>query len=234
LVVGDTAFQEKSLGRMEEVTRKGRTILFVCHNLGAVKALCPNLIYLEKGKIKYIGDTEMALKMYLQEKVTISKSRVPVVSVFNPRKRAQFLSVHTYAVDGSKQQTFSHDESVHVWIKVAVNATMYKASLGLKLYNSDLVTILASNDFEPDGISLLSSTSGVLEVQARIPSNLLVAGKYLFGAEISAQVTKNLTRVIAKLEYISEFETLDNGSMFARMNLPWQDLIHPQIVWEKL
>lgn len=65
LAVGDEEFQKKSLSKMEEVTKqKGRTILFVSHNLDMVKRLCKKSILLDKGKIIACGNTEQVIKRY--------------------------------------------------------------------------------------------------------------------------------------------------------------------------
>lgn len=55
LSVGDAMFQKKSLGKMQEVSRKGRTVLFVSHNMGAVRALCSRALLIEDGKLKKQG-----------------------------------------------------------------------------------------------------------------------------------------------------------------------------------
>lgn len=55
LAVGDVAFQAKSLGKMSEVARGGRTVLFVSHNMGAINALCDKAVWIEKGRIMQIG-----------------------------------------------------------------------------------------------------------------------------------------------------------------------------------
>jgi lipopolysaccharide transport system ATP-binding protein len=55
LAVGDVSFQAKSLGKMSEVARGGRTVLFVSHNMAAINALCDKTIWIEKGHIAQIG-----------------------------------------------------------------------------------------------------------------------------------------------------------------------------------
>ena len=66
LAVGDAEFQKKCLGKMEEVTQaKGRTILFVSHNMAAIQRLCSKTIWLEKGKVKMFGETEEVVNHYL-------------------------------------------------------------------------------------------------------------------------------------------------------------------------
>jgi lipopolysaccharide transport system ATP-binding protein len=67
LAVGDAEFQKKCLGKMEEVTRTGgRTILFVSHNMSAVKKLCKNSVLLAKGRVAMVGDTDTVIDTYLK------------------------------------------------------------------------------------------------------------------------------------------------------------------------
>src|ERR1700680_1137879 len=65
LAVGDAAFQRKCLGKMSDVARQGRTILFVSHNMAAVQQLTHSCLVLEAGKMIYHGPTETALSKYL-------------------------------------------------------------------------------------------------------------------------------------------------------------------------
>ena len=65
LAVGDAEFQKKCMRKMEDVSKSGRTILFVSHNMGAIKQLCEKSILLENGKIIYISDTISTLNKYM-------------------------------------------------------------------------------------------------------------------------------------------------------------------------
>lgn len=64
LAVGDVDFQRKCLNRMDEVAHEGRTVLFVSHNMGAVRSLCTKGIYLDQGKIQEAGDLSACIKRY--------------------------------------------------------------------------------------------------------------------------------------------------------------------------
>jgi lipopolysaccharide transport system ATP-binding protein len=66
LAVGDVSFQRKCLGKMDEVSQQGRTVLFVSHNMGLIQTLCQRGIYLEKGKISRMGTISDAVDAYLQ------------------------------------------------------------------------------------------------------------------------------------------------------------------------
>ena len=65
LAVGDSAFQKKCLGKMSSVARHGRTVLFVSHNMGAVKDLCSRAIWLDNGVIAADGDVDSVVRSYL-------------------------------------------------------------------------------------------------------------------------------------------------------------------------
>lgn len=66
LAVGDSAFQKKCLGKMDEVARGGRTVLFVSHNMSAVQSLCSHAVLLEEGRVAAIGEPQPVLARYLQ------------------------------------------------------------------------------------------------------------------------------------------------------------------------
>jgi lipopolysaccharide transport system ATP-binding protein len=66
LAVGDAAFQKKCLGRMGEVAQGGRTILFVSHNMGAIRSLCPRVVWIEAGRIAEDGKSEQIISDYLK------------------------------------------------------------------------------------------------------------------------------------------------------------------------
>lgn len=68
LAVGDAEFQKKCLGKMEDVTGEGRTVLFVSHNMGAIEKLCNLSLLLNQGKVEYIGNTEDTIQIYLKHR----------------------------------------------------------------------------------------------------------------------------------------------------------------------
>jgi lipopolysaccharide transport system ATP-binding protein len=65
LAVGDAEFQKKCLGKMGEVARSGRTVLFVSHNMAAVENLCPRCVLLKHGTVEFDGPTTQTLPLYL-------------------------------------------------------------------------------------------------------------------------------------------------------------------------
>ena len=76
LAVGDAEFQKKCLGKMNEVSKSGRTVLFVSHDMNAIEQLCSKTIILQKGKLKAYGDTHQLINAYLNEDNNYEKSNV--------------------------------------------------------------------------------------------------------------------------------------------------------------
>jgi lipopolysaccharide transport system ATP-binding protein len=66
LAVGDVAFQRKCLGRIGEVAADGRTVLFVSHNMGAIRSLCTKGLVLDGGKVAYAGDIGKSVETYFK------------------------------------------------------------------------------------------------------------------------------------------------------------------------
>lgn len=69
LSVGDAEFQKKCLGKMENVAKTGRTVLFVSHNMTAVQSLCTKSIQLKNGKVERIGETSEVINNYLTNEI---------------------------------------------------------------------------------------------------------------------------------------------------------------------
>ncbi|MES9899037.1 MAG: polysaccharide ABC transporter ATP-binding protein [Sedimenticola sp.] len=78
LAVGDLQFQKKCLGKMQDVSRQGRTVLFVSHNMSAVENLCTKGVLLNQGRVAHRGDVAETIKIYI--KSTHDSSRCPLGS----------------------------------------------------------------------------------------------------------------------------------------------------------
>src|SRR6185312_11731511 len=61
---GDMAFQKKCLGKMSEVSRSGRTVLFVSHNMATVLNLCEKVAVFDRGRLTFLGDCEQGVRRY--------------------------------------------------------------------------------------------------------------------------------------------------------------------------
>lgn len=105
LAVGDAEFQKKAIGKMQDISKgEGRTVLFVSHNMAAVKNLCTRAIVLKSGTVAFSGGVENAIKFYLEGANTVT-----VASKFKDRKGSGLVKVEEIEVYGknktSKPQT---------------------------------------------------------------------------------------------------------------------------------
>ena len=94
LAVGDAEFQKKAIGKMQDVSRgEGRTVLFVSHNMGAVKNLCKRGIVLDQGQVAFDGDVEEAVNYY--------------TGIYRLTERNELISRITKTVEGLSIQNIS-------------------------------------------------------------------------------------------------------------------------------
>lgn len=103
LAVGDIAFQRKCLGKMDEVAKQGRTVLFVSHNMGVIQALCQRGIFLNHGKVSSDGPIAETVDVYLQ---TLEQSVMENLAERTDRKGVgQVRLIQVELFDGSNQSS---------------------------------------------------------------------------------------------------------------------------------
>ena len=90
LAVGDAAFQRKCMGKMDEVSRQGRTILFVSHQMNQLRRLCTKCLWLDGGKLIATGPTAAILNAYEQSLLNVSHAAATI----RPHEKARFLRWH--------------------------------------------------------------------------------------------------------------------------------------------
>ncbi|MCX7917804.1 MAG: ABC transporter ATP-binding protein [bacterium] len=120
LAVGDISFQKKCLGKMDSITKEGRTVLFVSHNMSAIRALCEKVIWLEKGKIEKIGRSDEITREY--EEKFIQKYGISPVRIRNDQeikyKKFYFKKVEIYDENGNLKTGFKFDEKIILHIEL--------------------------------------------------------------------------------------------------------------------
>jgi len=115
LAVGDISFQQKCLGKMEEVTKEGRTVLFVSHNMGAIRSLCEKVIWLENGKIKKEGDANAVTIEYEETLLKYGGGLTPIRIRNNEEiknKEFYFKKVEIFDENGKQKVGFKYNEKI--------------------------------------------------------------------------------------------------------------------------
>jgi len=178
LAVGDAQFQKKCLGKMEDATREeGRTILFVSHNMGAVRSLCNRSIVLENGTINYDGDVHSAVDKYYLGK-DLNKSFVTWDPAGAPSTPSASMIEAGLLSDskpiGSEVPT---ELPIQIYIKFIVKKEA-KIGTSLILNNSEGQMIFISiSNHEPNWHGKIRP-KGIYLSTCEIPPNFLASGRY--------------------------------------------------------
>jgi lipopolysaccharide transport system ATP-binding protein len=175
--VGDAEFQKKCLGRMGElVGEKGRTILFVSHNMGAVRSLCQHVVWLDQGHVKMIGPTAEVVESYFRLSEGGSGGRIDVRDLVRPQWLSQRLKIESVELNGGK--AVYHGEELRVEFKIEVCANTDGVALGLGLTTMDGTRIITiDSDLGGDRRSLARGNR--ITVEFSIDQLQLNPGRYL-------------------------------------------------------
>lgn len=177
LAVGDASFQRKCLGKMDDVAKDGRTVLFVSHNMGAITRLCQRAIWLDEGKVVMDGVSNEVVNGYNAQFLTVRpKWKRPDVA--KSENEFAFLSV---AVRNQKQEqcgVFSGDEPISIEVNYLVRRALAGCQIGSRIYNSEGLVIFTTSDADGSGTSALPKEPGLYKSSFQIPPNFLAPGTY--------------------------------------------------------
>jgi len=229
LAVGDVNFQNKSMAKMNEVTRGGRTILFVSHNMAAVRALCQEAIYLDHGRVQFHGAVDETIEHYLAS--GRDQSQRQFHAEVDPQKQLQFLDVHLTDEAGNATSRLPHDQPFVVHIRLHVRVPQYRLRPALAVLDGQLDTVLNAYDFDPNHQPGGMLAPGTYSYHVRVPAPLLVPGHYRLSLAMTRSFGKS-SRAFARLEHICPFEIFDNGSERARAFIRWRGRVAPALQWE--
>jgi len=175
LAVGDAGFQKKCLGKMGDVAKGGRTILFVSHNLPAIKRICSRGIVLENGFISFDGETDTAVQKY---KGTIQDKWF---AIFQPNNQ-KAIRINRLEICASNDtlETGEIDTADGVLIKVRydVNRAITGAHAFLRIHTDDGETLLSTSDADVLPSRLGLREPGQYNCQICIPPRILGEGSY--------------------------------------------------------
>jgi lipopolysaccharide transport system ATP-binding protein len=172
LAVGDAAFQKKCLGKMGNVSRQGRTILFVSHNMTALQKLCTRVVWLNGGQVMDAGDPRKVIDHYLQTNAVANLEAMWEDNLTAPgNERVRLRSVRVLPqTDPGEPITVHAPLRIEFIYQNHVPGTVLNVSMNLN--NMEEVCVFSSvSDFSPRPAGLIRHT-------VTIPGDLLNAGSY--------------------------------------------------------
>ncbi len=175
LAVGDAAFQRKCLGKMGEVAKGGRTVLFVSHNLGAVRSLCSRVLWLDEGGLSMTGLPPAIIDSYL--KLMLAPSSPVLALDSSPRRPGFGDRFRLRNVEFNGGGPLLHGEPLSVRIHYVVRGEVHGVSLGFGFSTLDGVRLI-SIDSDLLGIRRDLSKDAHGFAEAKVESLLLQPGHY--------------------------------------------------------
>jgi lipopolysaccharide transport system ATP-binding protein len=125
LAVGDAEFQAKCLGKMKDVADKGRTVLFVSHNMGAVADLCTRAILLQNGRLTLDGPTDDVIRTYVKQNMKVGLNDASALNDPTVRRgtgEARFEAIKMNNAEGLEKNEFQKGETIKFNQKVRIHA----------------------------------------------------------------------------------------------------------------
>jgi lipopolysaccharide transport system ATP-binding protein len=192
LAVGDAEFQKRCLGRMGEVAREGRTVLFVSHNMQAVRRLCERAILLESGKLVADGDVEHVVRRYLAsvDSPELGRRRWDDPSERPGDDLCRLVEVRVTDETDNPATSFFSSKPIHVTIEFDLSAFDTAFIAGFDLATVDGVTVFRSyhTDLAEDEVPPL--TLGRNALRCVIPPGLLNSGRFMLNLRFSLHWTR--------------------------------------------
>ncbi len=215
LAVGDAEFQKKCLGKMEDVSKSGRTILFVSHNITSLQSICKMGLLLIDGKANEIVPIEVVAKQYIHGENALLRAELLVPKI-NSDKEAAITSARLLNRELNLNQRFKTYEDVVVevcWINKSATAV----TPNLMLLNSNNQTVMVALDTPVDWSGQKKSKPGKYVSHFIIPKNLLNAGDYILNLALDSSSPSNCFDVQQSALMFSIWDPMDENS-FARGN----------------
>lgn len=170
LAVGDSHFQKKCLGRLNDVARGGRTVLFVSHNMAAIQRLCTSAMLLDRGRLVRAGDVRSTVAAYLSGE---TRGGFAATSVTGD---AQVLAADLRDADGAPLVRPSSDEPIVCHVSYVVPQPSPGLKVGIGVLSADGVPLFTTNT-DDAGVAV-PSAPGTYEARITIPGNTLLAGDF--------------------------------------------------------
>lgn len=177
LAVGDVEFQKKCLGKMEDVARQGRTVIFVSHNIQAIQRLCSRAIHLREGRVEQFGAVQDVVNNYLNSKTGQPGERVWDQQTAPGDHVARLRAVRALKVDNSVANSLLVTDSFTLDVEFDVLKSGYKLDVAICLYDTSGNTIFYGGDWSETDWRGKARPVGRHRSRCHIPGDLLNEGQ---------------------------------------------------------
>jgi lipopolysaccharide transport system ATP-binding protein len=193
LAVGDAEFQKKCLGKMQDVSGQGRTVLFVSHNLTAVASLCTRTLYLNSGMVKGIGDTNEMITKYLGDGTERSNSKSWKNDLAPGDNKVKLRCIRTVSETADSIDLIYLHKTFGVEITYEILQEISQPVPQVHVFTQkDDVVFVSYGKFNVNKLEKSEAKPGIYKSTVWFPQDLLNAGVYNLGVGFSDMQTKQL------------------------------------------
>ena len=182
LAVGDVAFQKRCLGKMQDVSRGGRTVIFISHNMSAISTLCTRGLVIDAGRPVFDGGARAAVRHYLEH--TLADAALAWNVSQTARAHADvgsLVRVERVSTTTARRDGLRFGEPLKVRVDVLSHAVVEGAECAIGLddtYGSRVVTFMS------DDARLTTHPGGRYAIEVTVPPFGLRPGKYLLSVSL--------------------------------------------------
>ena len=221
LAVGDAQFQKKCLGKMDEVSKQGRTVLFVSHNMTAVKSLCSKALWLDGGVVVGSGETGQVVSDYLQNGAASVLEQEWADGASAPgNDKIRIRCARVFGLGADPREQITVETSLQMEFEFWNNIPDAVLNLTLHLFTIEGTYVFAVAS------SALPRKQGLVSDVVRIPPHLLNDGLYT----VTIQVVQDSSTTVYIHPEILVFEVRDSdrvGNWFGK----WPGVVRPKLEW---
>lgn len=229
LAVGDVAFQKKCLGRMGEVTREGRTVIVVSHNMLSIEALCSKALWLRNGSLIEIGEPHQVISDYLRTSFSLLCNRIWKDSAAAPgNEHVRLYRALVRPLEGPANDPLLVCRALVMEFDFWNLKSDARLNAGIQLYNEHGVLLFESAPIETTSWLGKPFPQGLFRYACHIPANLLNSGTH----RVALVIVENDDVLLHKEEDILVFEVADSLEKRAGWYGPWDGAIRPILAWE--
>ena len=228
LSVGDMQFQKKCLGKMGDVARAGRTILFVSHNMGAITRLCRLGIWLENGQVKSAGPVEDVTTAYICSGSDASGERRWEEGNAPGNDKVRLRATRILAAEGRIASVIDIRERFQIEIEYEIRKALSHLRIAVRVAAADATIVFTSSDDMNPRWDGRARDLGKYVSRCSVPGNLLNEGRYTF--TLSADTPFVETFFFEENAITLDVERAGGGG--TRYPERWPGLVCPELSWD--
>lgn len=221
LAVGDAQFQKKCLGKMDDVSKSGRTVIFVSHNMSAIAQLCTKALYLKAGEIIATGNVDNIVSDYLLNEANSTTTVELVRDAAEVRKSKRFFFKKIALINHEEVATAELDLRYPFYLELEYEATEALSHVELAVRvdtsNGQPVFTTHQSDCSPESIR---REPGTHKLRLKFPAALLMPGTYF----LSINAQEPLVEMFDIYEQVLSFTINDVKTRYVQYEQQYQKI----------